>query len=471
MHSIRGQRRDRRWLAAGIGLAVAVTGLTACSGGGGGTGTDGTDSADGGEAASGGSEAGCTNEIKVPDAEQVTVWAWYPAFESVVDLFNESHEDIQICWSNAGQGNDEYTKFSTTIEAGSGAPDVIMLETEVLPSFIIRDALADLTEYGADEVKDNYSPGVWEDHSANGGVYAIPVDGGPMGMLYREDIFQAAGITAPPTTWDEFATAAQQLQDSGSDAVMVDFPTNGRAYLQALFDQAGSEPYAFDPDNPTEVEINLDDEGTKKVVDYWFDLVDRGLVATDDAFTTDYNTKLVDGSYAVYLAAAWGPGYLSGLEGADPDAVWRAAPLPQWDAANPVQVNWGGSAFAVTSQAKNPEAAALVAKEIFGTEEAWKIGIEEGALFPLWLPVLESDYFRDLEYPFFGGQKINQDVFMEAAAGYEGFTFSPFQNFAYDKLTEQMFAAAQGEKEPEQAVEDLQEQVVEYATSQGFTVN
>ena len=455
-----GQRRRSAAVAAWIGLGAMALG--ACAGG-----TTGTDDD---TAPASGSDGTCTNTVVNPDAEQVTVWAWYPAFEGVVDLFNNSHDDIQICWSNAGQGNDEYTKFSTTIEAKSGAPDVIMLETEVLPSFIIRDALADLTPYGAADVKENYAPGVWADHSSGDAVYAIPVDGGPMGMLYRQDVFEAAGITAPPTTWDEFAAAAQQLRDSGSTALMTDFPTNGRAFNQALFAQAGSEPYQFGAGDSTEVAIDLNDDGTKKVLNYWFDLIDKGLVGTDDAFTTDYNTKLVDGSYAVYLAAAWGPGYLSGLAGADDTAVWKAAPLPQWDAAAPVQVNWGGSSFAVTSQAKNPEAAATVAKEVFGTEEAWKIGIEEGALFPLWTPIAESEYFTGLEYPFFGGQKINQDVFLASAAGYQGFAFSPFQNFAYDQLTEELFAATQGEKSPDQAADDLQSQVVDYAKNQGFTV-
>ena len=157
----------------------------------------------------------------------------------------------------------------------------------------------------------------------------------------------------------------------------------------------------------------MNDDGSKSVLAYWDQLVKDGLVATDDAFTADYNTKLVDGSYAIYVAAAWGPGYLGGLSDADSDAEWKAAPVPQWDPANPVQINWGGSTFAVTSQAKDKEAAAVVAKEVFGTEEAWKIGIEKAALFPLWKPILESDYFRDLEYPFFGGQQINKDVFLD----------------------------------------------------------
>jgi multiple sugar transport system substrate-binding protein len=437
-------------IAVGGTVAVAAAALTGCSAG---------------ES----SATECTNEIVNADATQVSVWAWYPAFEEIVDVFNESHDDVQICWTNAGQGNDEYTKFSTALEAGSGAPDLIQLESEVISSFSIRDGLVDLAEFGASEVQADYTEGAWKDVSSGDAVYAIPVDGGPMGMLYRQDILDEYGIAAP-TTWDEFAAAAQALKDAGAPGVLADFPTNGRAYNQALFAQAGSVPFDYDNANPTEIGIDVNDDGSKKVLAYWNDLVQKGLVATDDAFTADYNTKLVDGSYAIYVAAAWGPGYLGGLSDADSDAEWRAAPVPQWDAANPVQINWGGSAFAVTSQAKDKEAAAVVAKEVFGTEEAWKIGVEKAALFPLWKPMLDSDYFRDLEYPFFGGQQINKDVFLEAAAGYTGFTFSPFQNYAYDQLTEQLYAMVQGEKDSDTALDDLQTSLESYAGEQGFTL-
>ncbi|WP_136586242.1 ABC transporter substrate-binding protein [Microbacterium hydrothermale] len=438
---------------AGLGVvAVTVAALTGCS------------------SSSESAAASCTNEILKPDAAQVSVWAWYPAFEQVVDLFNQNHDDVQICWTNAGQGNDEYTKFSTSIESGSGAPDVIMLEAEVLSSFSIRDALVDLSAYGAGDVEADYTDGAWKDVSSGDAVYAIPVDGGPMGMLYRQDILDQYGIAAP-TTWTEFADAAQKLKDAGAPGVLANFPPNGRAFTQALFAQAGSKPFTYDNAAPTDIGIDVNDQGAKDVLEYWQGLTSKGLVATDEAFTADYNTKLVDGTYAIYVAAAWGPGYLQGLEGTDDSAKWRAAPIPQWDAANPVQVNWGGSTFAVTSQARDKEAAATVAKEVFGTEEAWKIGIEEAALFPLWKPILDSDYFRDLESPFFGGQQINKEVFLPAAAGYSGFTFSPFQNYAYDQLQQQVTAVTvDGSKDAATALDDLQSTLEQYATEQGFTI-
>ena len=102
-HTARGMSTPmkRKLLAATGVAALAAAVLTGCASG----------SAEA-EAAS------CTNEIKVADATQVSVWAWYPAFEEVVDLFNETHDDVQICWTNAGQGNDEYTKFSTVDRGG-----------------------------------------------------------------------------------------------------------------------------------------------------------------------------------------------------------------------------------------------------------------------------------------------------------------------------------------------------------------
>ncbi|WP_036964490.1 ABC transporter substrate-binding protein [Promicromonospora kroppenstedtii] len=443
----------RRGVAAAAAVAVSAVGLTACSGGGGSA-----------------AEATCTNEIKQPDAAQVTVWAWYPAFESVVDNFNEMHTDLQVCWTNAGQGADEYNKFQTAIEAGTGAPDVIMLEAEVLPTFTILESLVDLSEYGAAELEGDYTAGSWSDVSNGDAVYAIPVDGGPMGMLYRTDIFEEYGVEVP-TTWDEFATAAQDLRDAGFEGHITDFPTNGNALNYALFAQNGWEPFQYDAAKPTEVGITVDSPEAEEVLSYWKGLIDDDLVATEDAFTTDYNAALVDGTYAVYLAAAWGPGYLQGLSEADADAEWRAAPLPQWDPENPVQVNWGGSTFAVTTQSEQPEAAATVAKELFDTDEAWKLGVEEAALWPQWKPMLESDWFTGLEAPFFGGQKINEEVFLDAANGYEGFSFSPFQVYAYDQQTQALYDMVQNGTDAATALGTVQDGLVQYATEQGFTVS
>ncbi len=450
-HERKSHLMKKRIVAAVGVFATLAAALTGCSGGG-------TASA-----------SSCTNTIVQDGAPQVTVWAWYPAFQDVVDQFNNTHTDVQVCWSNAGQGLDEYSKFSTAIQAKTGAPDVIMLENEVLPTFTAQNALEDLTSYGANDVKTNYTAGAWKDVSSGSGVYAIPVDAGPVGFLYRKDIFDKYGITVPKT-WDEYAEDAQKLKDAGFSGVIGNYQTNGTAFNVALFAQAGAELYSFDSSSPTTVGIDVDNAATVKVLSFWNDLIQKGLVSADDSNTSDWTTKMVSGGYASYIVASWGSGYLQGASGADEDAVWQAAPLPQWDAKNPVQVNQGGSSFAVTTQAKDKALSAEVAKEIFGTQDAWKIGIEKGALFPTYGPILNSTYFAEREDPFFSNQQTNKEVFIPAAQAYTGYTFLPFQTYAYDQQTQAFSAVAKGTKSPTQALTDLQDTLVNYAKQQGFTV-
>jgi hypothetical protein len=42
---------------------------------------------------------------------KIKVWAWYPNMKEVVEIFNATHSDVQVEWTNAGAGGDEYTKL------------------------------------------------------------------------------------------------------------------------------------------------------------------------------------------------------------------------------------------------------------------------------------------------------------------------------------------------------------------------
>ena len=190
-----GAARSLTAIISAVGLAGT---LAAC--GGGNTATPATSGAAGGSSPK---LTNCTNKIVHADAPAVSVWAWYPNMAKVVDNFNNPHSDVQVCWTVAGQGAPEYAKFQTAVSANKGAPDVIMLEADQLVGFEIQRALVDISAFGANDVKKNFSDGAWKDVSQGPAVYAIPIDGGPMGMIYRKDIFDKYKIT-PPKTWAEY---------------------------------------------------------------------------------------------------------------------------------------------------------------------------------------------------------------------------------------------------------------------------
>lgn len=425
---------------------------------------------DGGETPNA-SDLTCDNTITKTDLPAVTVWGWYPNMDKVVENFNEGHDDVQVCWTNAGQGNDEYDKFQTAISAGSGAPDVIMLEADRIPNYVVQNALVDIKDFGYDEVKGNFSEGAWKDVSVGDSVFAAPVDGGPMGLIYRTDVFDQYGI-AVPTTWAEYEAAGQALKDAGGP-LLGDLGANVPAVFMALTIQNGAQPFTYDPTTPEDIGIKVNDDASKEVLDYWAGLVEKGLVGTQDQFTPEYISGVVGGDYATYVSAAWAPGYLSGAGvGSGEDAgLFAVAPLPQWDASNPVSVNWGGSAFAVTSQAKNAELAAKVAFGIYADDASLADGWQNQIIFPLNNNVLTSDEFVNAEVGFFNGQQANKEVYVPAADAYKGFTYSPFGSFYYASFTEELAAINAGEKDGSQAADDLQQKLVDYATEQGFTVS
>jgi len=137
-------------------------------------------------------------------------WTWVPNIADEVALFEAKYPAIKVNVVNAGQGAAQYTKLRTALTANSGAPDICQIEYEYIQTFTITNSLLDLRPYGASAIKSQFVDWTWgQVTGANGEVWAIPQDTGPMGMLYREDIFAAHGISVP-TTWDEFADAARR---------------------------------------------------------------------------------------------------------------------------------------------------------------------------------------------------------------------------------------------------------------------
>ncbi len=448
---------------AGIAAASLAIGLAACSP------SASNSSQKEGTDAHKNDSASCQNKVKKEGVEKVTVWAWYPAIEQIVDNFNETHDDVQVCWNNAGQGSPEYVKFQNAIKAGKGGPDIIQLEYEAMPQFVsgVQKHLVDLSKYGMDKYKSEYTEGAWNGVTVGGGssVYGIPVDLGPFVMYVNQPVFDKYNLKIP-TTWKEFAQVGRDLKAAGFDGYLSDWNPNGTAVNMALFAQKGAKPYTYSAEKADQVGIDFNSEGVQDVMEFWQGLVKEGLVDTTDANTTDWNTSMVSGKYALYVQASWLGGYLKGLDGSE-QGIFRLAKAPVWDDSTPA-VNQGGSAWAVTDQAANTKVAAQVAHDLFDSDKAQEIGVTTAGLFPAWDKMLKSDFFKNLEDPFFGNQKINE-VTIPTAQAYKGEDFLPFQTYAYDAQTKAFTSIVRDGKDAKKGLADLTTSLNDYAKQQGFT--
>ena len=397
---------------------------------------------------------------------ELTLWAWLPDFQAQVDMFEEAHKNIKVKLVNAGQGEDEYQKLRTALKAGEGAPDVVHMEFQYIPTFKQIDGLADISEYGANDYKSDYAAWTWDQVSEGDAVYAMPWDSGPMALLYRKDIFDKYGIEVPKT-WDQFAQEAEKLHKADSDTYLADFTPEDGGWLTGLMWQAGARPFEVDG---TKVSINMDDPAIEKVSEYWGDLVERGVVASDPGFTNDWYRSFAKGIYATWPTAAWGPVFLEGVAG-ESKGKWRAAPMPQWEEGAHASSNWGGSTLAVTTQSEYSEEAAQLAIWLTNASEPSKLYTTKQFLFPVLNDLLDSPEFKNQKSEFYGGQAVNA-VFVEASDNVnKGFEFSPFQDYVYTQMQEQFGAAATGDTEFSQVPVNLQDKITNYAKQQGFKVS
>ncbi|GAA6123607.1 sugar ABC transporter substrate-binding protein [Bifidobacterium psychraerophilum] len=416
--------------------------------------------------------ASCTNKVVHADAQKVTVWAWYPGFEKIVDHFNNSHSDVQVCWNNGGQGGAEYTRFQNTIKAGKGAPDIIQLEYEAMPQFIAgqQKYLVDLGKYGMNSYKADYTDGAWNSvtFGSSSSVYAVPVDAGPFVMYVNQEVFDKYQVKVP-TTWAEFEQAGKDLQAKGYTGKLTNWQTDGTAVNIALFAQKGAQVYKYSASDPTKVGIDFDQQGVKDVLSYWQKLSKEGLIDTADQSSTDTMKKFGAGDYATYVQASWFMGYyVKGAYKTAADSPFKIYEAPKWDDSTP-DVNQGGSAFAVTYQAKDTKAAAEVARELYGDDYAQKSGVSDGGLFPTWKKLLSSTEFINQTYPYLGDQKANE-VIAPVAKGWAGDQFLPFQTYAYDAQQKSFASIVKSGTSVDSGVSKLTSTLQDYAKQQGFTV-
>jgi multiple sugar transport system substrate-binding protein len=446
----------RRLLAFTTASALAAVALAGC-----------TDSPSSPGAAASGPVGQADIDRAMTTPTTLTFWTWVPGIDQEVALFQKKYPAIKVNVVNAGQGSDAYTKLRTALKAGSGAPDVAQIEYQYLPTFSITKSLVDLRPYGAADNQAKFVDWTWNQVTGpNGEILAYPQDTGPMGMLYRADLFEKYGITVPKT-WDDFAAAARKLHAADPNVYLTDMAANEAAGWHGLMWQAGSKPYSV---NGATVGLAVNDTASKKVANYWGGLAKEGVIATDPDFTDTWFQGFNSGKYATWLTAAWGPVFLSG-SAKSTAGKWRAAPLPQWDATRPVSGNWGGSTSAVITGTKNPIAAAKFAEFLNTDPESAKMFNTVQNFFPATKALLADPAFAGQKSAFFGDQPVNQLFGDIGGTVDKGWQWPPFLDQSVKDWTETAGKAMADKGDVAAATDQWQSRLTNYAKDQGFTVS
>ena len=450
----------RKFLISTAAAASSAWFLAACGGGD-----------DGGNAPAAPQSASQVPQTEIDKAMDtattLTFWTWVPDIQNEIKLFTTKYPKIKVNLVNVGQGAPHYQKLRTAIQAGKGAPDVAQVEFQYINSFTLGDGnLLDLTPHVPATLKDSYPEWVWSQVNTNGGLWGIPQDTGPMGLLYRDDLLTQAGIE-PPKTWDDFAAAAQTYHSKNSKSYLVNFSPAQPGQFVAYLWQAGVRPFTFDGQQT--VKVDLANAEAQKIAKFWGDLVTSGAASTDTDFADTWYQGLANGKYAALPIAAWGPVFLQGTAGKT-SGKWRAVDLPQWDASKVVSSNWGGSTDAVLKLSKNPIAASQFALFLNTNKESALKFANEQFLFPAMKEILTDPSFVNQESKFYGGQKVNEKFAQISETVSPDFQWLPFMDYVYTNFNETLGKAFADKTDPVAGLQQWQDACAKFAKDQGFTV-
>jgi ABC-type glycerol-3-phosphate transport system substrate-binding protein len=130
----------------------------------------------------------------------------------------------------------------------------------------------------------------------------MPVAEDTLGLFYRKDLFQAAGLQ-PPTTWDEFKTAAQKLTKAGVYGAgllqSIDYVT-----LQAFMSVYLSYGARFLNDQG---HCGFDTPEFKQALDYYTSIFKSGWAPPDSATYAfpDMEAQWKAGKLAMFIDSAY----------------------------------------------------------------------------------------------------------------------------------------------------------------------
>ncbi|MFJ2543535.1 extracellular solute-binding protein [Microbacterium sp. NPDC087589] len=394
---------------------------------------------------------------------ELLVWGWEPTLTPIVEAFEEEHPNVDVTLANVGTGNDHYVALQNAILAGSGVPDVAQIEFYALPQFTSGDSLADLTPFGAAELEGEFAPGPWGAVSNGETVIGLPGGGGPMALFYNAAVFERLGVEVP-TTWDEYLEAGRQLHAADPNVYVA---TDGAdpGYATSMIWQAGGQPFRVDG---TTVSVDLADEGTQKYSALWQQLLDENLLSSIPAWSDEWFSSLGDGTVATMVTGAW---MALNLQSSSPagEGDWRVAPMPTWEEGDSASAENGGGALSVTEASQN-KALAYAFTEFANLGEGVQIAIDAGS-FPTTTADLESPEFLATEFPYFGGQKLNE-IFADSSANVVlGWQYLPYQVYANSIFADTAGQAFIGNTTVEQGLLDWQDSIVSYGTDQGFTID
>ena len=202
------------------------------------------------------------------------------AWEAAVKQFESENPGVTVKFNVYDH---ESYKKSIRNWLTSASPDVVFWYVgNRMRQFVAPGLLEDVSTVYTPEVKAELGEVATDLVTVDGKQYGVPYTDYQWGIYYRKDLFEQAGVTDKPKTWDEFLAACEKIKASGLEPIVIGskdlWPTagwfdylnlrlNGYEFHMELM--AGKIPYT--------------DPRVKALFEKWGELLDKGYFVKNHA--------------------------------------------------------------------------------------------------------------------------------------------------------------------------------------------
>ncbi|MEO6085177.1 MAG: extracellular solute-binding protein [Umezawaea sp.] len=336
--------------AVAVVAALAVTGAAAC----------------GGEA---GGDAG-GGKVKL----SIGLFSDF-GYDRLVQEYQSAHPGIEVEQRKVKM-EQHHAQLATQLAGGRGAADIVAIEEGNVAQFRqSKDKFVNLADYGAKDLKGQWTAWKWNQGTADGGnfVLGLGTDMGSLALCYRRDLFEAAGLPVDREevgklwpTWQDYVTTAQAFTDRTPNVKFVDTALN---VYKAILDQTEEGYFAKDDSYIADQNPKVSAAFTLSAV-----LAEKKQTGVVTPFSPEWNAALKQASFATTTCPAWALALIRAGAGDEASGKWDVAAAPGAGG------NWGGSFLAVPKQGAHPKESYELAKWLTAPEQQKRIFKETGNL-------------------------------------------------------------------------------------------
>lgn len=261
-----------------------------------------------------------SQETAKPVTIKMGIWSSSPAEMKVVEdqiaIFKEKHPNIDVQIETIVG---DYMQHMQTQLSANTAPDIFYLDSMPAPQLMSAGVLEPLDDY----IKkynvdiDDFEPALLSAFQWEGKTYGLPKDYNTLALFYNKDMFEQAGISEPPKTWDELRDVAKKLTKDGVKGLVLSIDL---ARFDAFIHQNGGAVY-----KDGKATLNLPENA--EALDFYVGLITKDKVAdtpenmgegwSGDAFAAKKAAMVIEGGWMIPF-----------LDEKDPDFEYGIAELP-----------------------------------------------------------------------------------------------------------------------------------------------